>query len=152
MNAFGFSRKEILDAISDDRNLTRVFVILSLHYVQYMASRWHANYLDDRDKAAVDACKSITQLPEWDTVYWDIVNASSENDIYPIERGYHIKRTEPAGVLMTGAIFDMHATLRQTYAGLVLSFLMQYNKCERLSKKIIGNGILKSRDVHFFMI
>ena len=65
VNSFSFSRKEVLDAIMNEKKLSESFVILSLHYIKQCSDKWKSDYWDDRDRASVNMCQDIVRCPEF---------------------------------------------------------------------------------------
>ena len=69
VNSFSFSRKEVLDAIMNEKKLSDSFVVLSLHYIKQCSDKWKSDYWDDRDRASVKMCRDIVRCPEFSDFY-----------------------------------------------------------------------------------
>lgn len=152
VNSFSFSRKEVLDAIMNEKKLSDSFVVLSLHYIKQCSDKWKSGYWDDRDRASVNMCREIVSCPEFSDFYER--NCQKETSKWKLcaeERGWH--KDMLLGVKLIHSIYNMHPTNRQTLSGLVLSFYANSPKIEKLSKAgHSAKGLPYHENVRFVMI
>jgi hypothetical protein len=121
VNSFSFSRKEVLDAIMNEKKLSESFVILSLHYIKQCSDKWKRDYWDDRDRDSVNMCQDIVRCPEFSDVYESKCKKEPGKwELCTEEGGWHNDML--LGVKLIHSIYFMHPTNRQTLSGLVLSF------------------------------
>lgn len=121
VNSFSFSRKEVLDAIMNEKKLSESFVILSLHYIKQCSDKWKRDYWDDRDRDSVNMCQDIVRCPEFSDVYESKCKKEPGKwELCAEEGGWHNDML--LGVKLIHSIYFMHPTNRQTLSGLVLSF------------------------------
>ena len=133
VNSFSFSKKEVLEAIMEDKKLSDSFMVLSLHYIKQCSNRWKSDYWDRRDMASVNMCRDIVLCPEFSRFYES--KCRKESGIWELRTDtgrYH--KDMLWGVRLIHGIYDMHPTNRQTLSGLVLSFYANSPKMEKLSK------------------
>lgn len=152
VNSYGFSKKEVLDAVLSDKNRTSVFKILALHWVKAQAERYRTDYFDDRDRDSVAVCKKVTQLLQWEKLYKKTVKLKMSQNRKLSEHGRCIKQEETYGMWLIDTLRDMHPTNRQTFSGFVLSFLMQCEGYEKFQREVFECNILFDKNVKFLMI
>lgn len=142
VNSYACDVKGIVSAILEDKNATKCFLPLALHYVKQCACHYKPDYWDDRDYASVNACFKIVSLDSFNKIYESVCY-----DSYSPDAGSCPRRDTSKAVALIGSIRDMHSTNRQTFCNIVLSFLMAVYKC--LQKEVLSLGILPSENVHF---
>lgn len=133
VNSFSFSKKEVLEAIMEEKKLSDSFLILSLHYIKQCSEKWCRDYWDRRDMASVKMCRDIVACPEFLEFYES--KCRKESGIWEVcirNGSYH--KDMLLGVKLINGIYMMHPTNRQTLSGLVLSFYANSPKMEKLSK------------------
>lgn len=152
VNSFSFSKKEVLEAIMEDKKLSDSFMVLSLHYIKQCSDRWKSDYWDRRDMASVNMCRDIVLCPEFSRFYES--KCRKESGIWELRTDtgrYH--KDMLWGVRQIHGIYDMHPTNRQTLSGLVLSFYANSPKMEKLSKAGYKSmGLPYHESVWFVMI
>lgn len=62
LNTYCFGKEEILNEILNNKVLNKVFLTLSCQWLIGMSERYKPDYWDDRDKASVKICKSLSLL------------------------------------------------------------------------------------------
>ena len=152
VNSFSFSRKEVLDAIMNEKKLSDSFVVLSLHYIKQCSDKWKSDYWDDRDRASVKMCRDIVRCPEFSDFYESKCKKEPGKwELCAEEGGWHNDML--LGVKLIHSIYFMHPTNRQTLSGLVLSFYANSPKMEKLSKAgHSAKGLPYQENVRFVMI
>lgn len=133
VNYFSFSKREVLQAIMEEKKLSDSFIVLSLHFIKQCSDKWKSDYWNRRDLVSVNMCRNIVLCPKFSRFYES--RCAKESGIWELcnDTGrYH--RDMLLGVRLIHGIYDMHPTNRQILAGLVLSFYANSSKMEKLSK------------------
>lgn len=147
LNSFSLSKGEVLEILLGDKVLCKLFTEISCYWVCAMAGRFCTDYWDLRDKASVIACKDIFMLPEFTALCEKVCV-----EVYDLDRALDPRKDDPQIISVTGtAISQLHPTLRQTFTGLALSFLMQRKGITAFQKAALTSGAVKERNVSFFM-
>lgn len=148
LNTYSLSKQEMLEEILASTKLANNFAILACHWVYAMADLYKECYWDERDKAAVTMCWRISNTAEFHMLYNSIAAAH-----YDSERAYPPTNEVTHAVALTGiCVTNLHHTLRQTYTGFVLTFLMSYKKADKLYKAAVEQGIVSKKNVSFWMV
>lgn len=133
VNSFSFSKREVLEAIMEEKKLSDSFMVLSLHFIKQCSDKWKSDYWDRRDMASVNMCREIVLCPEFARFYES--RCGKESSIWELcTSGGVYHKDMLLGVKLIHGIYGMHPTNRQTLAGLVLSFYANSPKMEKLSK------------------
>lgn len=133
VNSFSFSKREVLEAIMEEKKLSDSFMVLSLHFIKQCSDKWKSDYWDRRDMASVNMCREIVLCPEFARFYES--RCGKESGIWELcTSGGVYHKDMLLGVKLIHGIYGMHPTNRQTLAGLVLSFYANSPKMEKLSK------------------
>ena len=133
VNSFSFSKREVLEAVMEEKKLSDSFVVLSLHFIKQCSDKWKRDYCDRRDIASVKMCRDIVLCPEFSRFYES--RCGKESGIWELCTGGGVCHKDMLlGVRLIHGIYDMHPTNRQTLAGLILSFYANSPKMEKLSK------------------
>lgn len=152
VNSYSFSKKEVLEAVMEEKKLSDSFLVLSLHYIKQCSDKWRNDYWDHRDMASVKMCRDIVACPDFYDFYESKCRKESKKwELCTREGGYH--KDMLWGVRLIHGIYTMHPTNRQTLSGLVLSFYANSPKMEKLSKS--GHkamGLPYHENVGFIMI
>lgn len=69
VNSFSFSKREVLEAIMEEKKLSDSFMVLSLHFIKQCSDKWKSDYWDRRDMASVNMCQEIVLCPEFARFY-----------------------------------------------------------------------------------
>ena len=147
-NTFCFGRKELAEVILADHVMTRNFEVIACQWVRECADKYHRlssyrDYMDERDKASAEMCASIYDSTAFQEIYQKITEIDTETE-------YWEERT--LGSMCVFKCTNMHPTLRQTFTGLVLTFLMNDENLKKLSDDLLSRGIVPTKDVSFCMI
>lgn len=146
-NTYGFRRKEMAEKILSDSVMTRNFEIIACHWVRACAEKYdrlnYRGYSDLRDKESAEMCANIVQDEEWVKTYLKTTKVDPADENWT-------ERT--LGAYCVRQCVNMHPTLRQTFTGLVLTFIMNDKGLEKLAEMLLEESIVPSRDVSFVMI
>ena len=144
-NTYGFVRKELAEKILSDSVMAQNFEIIACHWVRACAEKYdRLNYYRDlRDKESAEMCANIVQDEEWVKTYLKTTKVDPADE-------YWTERT--LGTYCVARCVNMHPTLRQTFTGLVLTFIMNDKGLEKLAEMLLEESIVPSRDVSFVMI
>ena len=146
-NTYGFRRKEMVEKILSDSVMTRNFEIIACHWVRACAEKYDrlncCGYRDLRDKESAEMCANIVQNDEWVKTYLKITKVD------PADKQW-TERT--LGAYCVRQCVNMHPTLRQTFSGLVITFIMNDKGFENLAESLLAGSLVTSKDVSFLMI
>lgn len=148
-NSFIFHPQEVLNAVYS-RRLENVMRLLTLTWVEAMAKRYTSVYWDERDKAAVRLCHDIAAMES----FWATIHKEYQMQHLSKSRQELSGKDTVVSVYTAVAMSDLHPTLRQSFTGFLLSFMikdraMEVIRLEAQEKKLIGED---QKSIHFLMI
>lgn len=148
-NSFIFHPQEVLNAVYS-RRLENVMRLLTLTWVEAMAKRYTSVYWDERDKAAVRFCHDIVAMES----FWTTIHKRFQRQYLSKSKQELSERDMVVSIYTAVAMSDLHPTLRQSFTGFLLSFMikdrsMDVIRLEAQEKNLIGAD---QKSIHFFMI
>lgn len=149
-NNYVFAPDDVLDIICEDAKLTRKFRLFALSWIEAMGMRYKMDYWDMRDKAAVEYCHDVAKMESFRNIYSRLLKSECAD----IQKLHDRRQDRVLDSYTSRVVENLHPTLRQSYTGFVLSFLLRDRylikiKAEAEKMQLLQSGQVK---VRFMMI
>ena len=149
-NSYVFSADAVLDVICNDAGLTSIFRLLALSWIKGMGQQYTEDYRDERAKAAVKYCHMITKMGSFRSIYDRLFKA-----VYDGNRHSYCRKADTILCVYTRRTMrELHHTLRQSFTGLALSFVIRDANLSKIRAEAEKIGLFQSNleRVQFLMI
>lgn len=149
-NSYGFAPDDVLDIICKDAKLTRIFRLVALSWIEAMGMRYKMDYWDKRDKTAVEYCHDVAKMESFRNIYSRLL----KTEYADIHRLHDRRQDKVLDTYTSRVIVNLHPTLRQSYTGFVLSFLLRDRYLLKIKAEAEKMQLLQSDQVkvRFMMI
>ena len=143
VNNYSLDRKGIVERILSESALANSFAIIACHWVEAMSSLYRPDYWDERDKLAIEKCYRFSLIPEFQTLFAKYCCQKYNEQVV---------KAKTLSLVIVESLLKIHHTLRQSFTGIVLTFLMQFKPASVLANVALESGVVYERDVRFPLI